>query len=273
MKARYRYRIYPTDQQLVNLAKLFGCCRVAWNDTLAFCQEEYNNGEKKPKDTDLIKRLTQIKKTEEREWLNEVSSVPLQQSIRDLGIAYQNFFSSCKGKRKGLKVRPPKFKKRKGYQTARFTDNAFKVYPDKVYLPKIGKLEIIWSRTLPSIPTSVTVIKDASNRYFLSFVVEITPTKLPDNNNSVGIDLGITTFATLSTGEKIEAPKPLKKQLRKLKRLQKNLSRKTKGSKRREIARLKVAKLPYPTGTTGDFVYMQRYLILETTFYISCQPK
>lgn len=182
-----------------------------------------------------------------------------------MGVAYSNFFQSCKGKRKGIKVKPPKFKKRKGHQTARFTDNAFKVYPDidrlrearrVVYLAKIGQLEIVWSRPLPSIPSSVTVIKDASNRYFLSFVVEISPNKLPDNGKSVGIDLGITDFATLSTGEKIKAPKPLKKYLRKLKRLQKNLSRKTKGSKRREVARLKVAKLHAKiSDTRNDFLH------------------
>ena len=270
MKARYSYRIYPTDRQAVSLAQLFGCCRVAWNNTLAFCQEQYLKGDKKPKDTDLIKRLTQLKKSSALPWLTEVSSVPLQQSIRDLGVAYSNFFNSCKGQRKGIKVKPPKFKKRRGKQTARFTDNAFKVLPDidcksarssaigsrVVYLAKIGELEIVWSRKLPSIPSSVTVIKDAANRYFLSFVVEVTPTKLPDNGKAVGIDLGITTFATLSTGEKIEAPKPLKKQLRKLKRLQKNLSRKTKGSKRREVARLKVAKLHAQIkDTRNDFLH------------------
>jgi len=180
----------------------------------------------------------------------------LQQSIRDLETAYSNFFNSIKGKRKGIKVKPPKFKRRRGYQTARFTNNAFKVLQDKVYLPKIGQLEIIWSRDLPSVPTSVTVIKDAANRYFLSFLVEINPTQLPDNGKSVGIDLGITDFATLSTGEKVKAPKPLKKYLRKLKRLQKNLSRKTKGSKRREIARLKVAKLHAKIADTrNDFLH------------------
>ena len=193
MKARYKYRIYPTDQQKSALSRLFGCCRVVWNDALAFCKLQFDKGKKKPKESELQKQfITQAKKTEEREWLSQVSAVPLQQSINDLGVAYQNFFNSCKGKRKGLKIKPPKFKKRKGYQTAKFNTNAFKVHPDKVYLAKIGKLEIVWSRELPSIPSSVTVIKDASNRYFLSFVGEISPVKLPDNGKSVGIDLGIT---------------------------------------------------------------------------------
>jgi putative transposase len=250
MKARYCYRIYPADQQLTSLAKLFGCCRVVYNEALSVCLETYRKGEKKPKDTELSKRLTEAKKTAEREWLGEVSSVPLQQSLRDLGTAYQNFFNSTKGKRKGKKIGFPKFKKRRSKQSARFTDNAFKVFPDKVYLSKIGELEIVWSRPLPSEPSSVTVIKDSANRYFLSFVVEINPEKLPDNGQSVGVDLGIIDFATLSNGEKIKSPKPLKKHLQKLKRLQKKLSRTQKGSKRRVdevarrvVARLKVAKL------------------------------
>ncbi|WP_287290041.1 RNA-guided endonuclease TnpB family protein, partial [Okeania sp. SIO2B9] len=112
----------------------------------------------------------------------------------------------------------------------------------KVYLAKIGKLKVAWSRKLPSEPSSVTVIKDSANRYFLSFVVEIQPETLPKTDNSVGIDLGIKTFATLSNGQKIDAPKPLKKRINKYRKLSKSLSKKTKGSKRYEKARLRVAK-------------------------------
>ena len=192
--------------------------RIVWNDTLAHCQELYRQGEKKPKYTEFSKRLTQIKKTKEKQWLTEVSSIPLQQSLRDLETAYSNFFASCKGERKGKKVKPPKFKKRKSKQSARFTDNGFTINQHHVTLAKIGDLKVVWSRPLPSKPSSVTVIKDAADRYFLSFVVEIRPETLPNNDQTVGIDLGIATFATLSTGEKIDAPKPLKKRLKRLKR-------------------------------------------------------
>ena len=243
MKARYQYRIYPTNQQKKLLSQLFGCVRVVWNNTLAYCQKLYQQGEKKPKYTELSKRLTQIKKNEEKNWLTEVSSIPLQQSLRDLETAYSNFFASCKGKRKGRKVKPPKFKKRKFKQSARFTDNGFTVNQHHVTLAKIGDLKVVWSRPLPSKPSSVTVIKDAADRYFLSFVVEIQLETLPDNEQAVGIDLGIATFATLDTGEKINAPKPLKKRLKRLKKAQRNLSRKQKGSKRREKARKRVAKI------------------------------
>ena len=257
MKARYQYRIYPNNPQQKALAQLFGCCRIAWNDSLAFCIDAYKKGENKPSEAELQKKfLTEAKKTQEREWLSKVSNIPLQQSINDLGTAYKNFFNSCKGKRKGKKVSPPRFKKRKSKQSARFTRGGFKVRPDKVYLAKIGELEIVWSRPLPAEPSSVTVIKDSTGRYFLSFVVEIDPPKLPDNGQGVGIDLGIIDFATLSTGEKIKSPKPLKKNLKKLKKLQKSLSKKEKGSKRREVARLKVARLHAQIANTrNDFLH------------------
>ena len=186
--------------------------------------------------------ITQAKKVKEREWLAEVSAIPLQQSLNDLEQAYKNFFSSWKGKRKGKQVLPPKFKKRRSKQSARFTKGGFSFSGNKVYLAKIGKLDVVWSRDSLRLPSSVTVIKDSADRYFLSFVVEIEPEVLPHNENSVGIDLGITTFATLSNGQKIEAPKPLKKRIRRLRKLSKKLSRKNRGSKRYEHFRKRLAK-------------------------------
>jgi putative transposase len=257
MKVRMRYRIYPTTQQKTALAQMFGCTRVVWNDALAFCQEAYRNGEKYCGFPELSNRfLTQAKQTEDRQWLKDAPAIPLQQSLRDLDVAFKNFFNSCTGKRKGKKVKTPKFKKRKSRQSAKFTKNGFKINRHTVYLSKIGNLKIVWSRELPSQPSSVTVIKDSANRYFLSFVCEVNYLQLPNNGQSIGIDLGITDFATLNTGEKIKAPKPLKRQLKRLRRLQKNLSRKQKGSKRREVARLKVAKLHAKiTDTRTDFLH------------------
>nr|WP_079680527.1 RNA-guided endonuclease TnpB family protein [Planktothrix sp. PCC 11201] len=258
MKLRYRYRIYPTDQQKRLMSQLFGCCRVVFNDALAYCQEQHRAGNKKPSSNELSKRLTELKKTEEKQWLTEVSSVPLQQSLRDLEQAYSNFFKSCKGQRKGKKVKPPKFKKRKSKQSARFMDNGFKLYPnsDYIHLAKIGDIRVIWSRELPAVPSSATLIKDSANRYFVSFVVEFNPQQLPKNEQSVGIDLGITDFATLSNGEKIKSSKPLKKQLKRLRKLQQNLSREQNGSKRREVTRKKLAKLHAKiSDTRNDFLH------------------
>jgi putative transposase len=144
--------------------------------------------------------LTQSKKTDDRKWLADVSSVPLQQSLKQLDQAYRNFFDSVKGKRKGKKVGIPKFKKKSSQQSATFTSAAFKVSDGTVYLAKIGNLKPIWSRELPSKPSSVTVIKDAANRYFLSFVVDVEPINSDPKNPGIGIDLGIKTFAVMSDG-------------------------------------------------------------------------
>ncbi len=226
----------------MRLSQMFGCSRVAWNNALAFCQDEYAAGRKYPGFVVLSKRFTSPKKTEMYLWLSDVSSVPLQQSLKDLDIAFRNIFSSATGKRKGPKVRMPRFKKRSSAQAARFTNNAFKV-GQKLYLAKVGSLKVKWSRELSFEPSSVTVIKDAAGRYFASFVVEREPELLPWNDKAIGIDLGITPFATLDDGTKIDAPKPLKRYLKKLGRLQKALSRCEKGSNRRQRAKLKVAKV------------------------------
>ncbi|MBE9118542.1 transposase [Lusitaniella coriacea LEGE 07157] len=254
MKARYRYRFYPTVGQQQKLAQLFGCVRVVWNDALALCKQS----QKLPSNGELQKRcITQAKKLEGRSWLKDVSVVPLQQSVADLGVAYKNFFDSLKGKRKGRKVNLPKFKKRTSRQSARLTQRGFRVKNNgKVYLAKIGDVKPIWSRELPAIPSSVTIIKDCEGRYFLSFVVEINPQQRPNNNKSIGVDLGITDFATTSNGEKYKAPKPLKRRLKRLRKLQRNLARKTKGSRRREKAKKRVAKLHAKVkDTRADFLH------------------
>lgn len=246
MKVRYKYRVYPTIHQEKELSKLFGCCRVVYNDAKAYCDDLYKQNKKKPSSAELQKLfITQAKKTPERAWLSEVSVIPLQQSIRDFDQACQNFFKSKTGKRKGPKVNPPRFKKRQSAQSARFRIGGFKVdkLRSKVYLAKIGDIKIRLSRPLPSEPSSATIIKDAANRYFISFVVETSAEPQPKTNKEVGIDLGITTFATLSTGEKRLSPRPLRKYQKKLARLQRKFSRSQKGSNRREKLRLKIARL------------------------------
>ncbi len=252
MKARYQYRFYPTDQEQKGLAQLFGCVRVVWNDALALCKQS----EKKPKSAELQKRvITQAKKTEERAWLSEVSNIPLQQSVADLEVAFKNFFDSCKGKRKGRKVGYPKFKKRTSSQSARLTRGGFSLKGGGVYLAKIGIVKPIWSRGLPSEPSSVTIIKDCASRYFLSFVAEVEPIQINAKNQSVGIDLGIKTFAVISNGEKAVSPcyKALDRRVRKL---QKQLARQQNGSNRRNKTRIQIAKLHNQIADTRkDFLH------------------
>ena len=155
--------------------------------------------------------------------------------------AFKNFFDSCKGKRKGRKVGYPKFKKRTSSQSARFRIGGFSIKGNDVYLAKMGIVKPIWSRGLPSEPSSVTVIKDCANRYFLSFVVEATPINTDAKNQSIGIDLGIKTFAVMSNGEK--AVSPCYKELdRRVRKLQKKLARQQPNSNRRNKTRIQIAK-------------------------------
>ncbi|MEA5597004.1 transposase [Rivularia sp. UHCC 0363] len=252
MKARYQYRFYPTDQQRQSLAQLFGCVRVVWNDALAICKQS----ERLPSNNDLQKLvITQAKKTVERTWLSEVSNIPLQQSVADLGVAFKNFFSSLKGNRKGKKVGIPRFKKKTNQQSARFRIGGFSIKGNKIYLAKIGNIKPIWSRELPSAPSSVTVIKDCANRYFLSFVVEVEPVNIDAKNQSIGIDLGIKTFAFMSNGEKAESP-DYSKLDRRVRKFQKKLARQPAYSRRRNRTRIKIANLHNQIADTRkDFLH------------------
>ena len=245
VQLRYNFRLYPAPGQRSALAKAFGCARVVFNAGLRARQDAHAAGLPYVTDAEMSARLTAAKSTPERAWLGEVSSVVLQQSLADLNTAYRNFFASAKGKRKGRKVAPPRFRSRKDRRQAiRFTANArFKILPGgKLRLPKIGDVPVRWSRDLPSAPSSVTVIMDAAGRYFASFVVEAGEDPLPGLAADVGIDLGLTHFAVMSDGRKVASPKFLRRAERNLRKAQKALSRKVKGSSNRDKARIKVAR-------------------------------
>ncbi|MEH0981761.1 RNA-guided endonuclease InsQ/TnpB family protein [Micromonospora sp. CPCC 205556] len=246
MQLRYNYRVYPTPSEQDALARAFGCARVVFNDGLRAREQAHEAGEAYLSDGELSKRvITQAKATPERVWLGEVSAVVLQQALADLNIAYRNFLASLAGQRKGRKVAPPRFRSRKdNRQAIRFTKNSrFKVLDNgRLRLPKVGDLNMRWSRSLPADPSSVTVIKDAAGRYFASFVVQAADEPLSPVESEVGIDLGLTHFAVLSNGTKIAAPKFLRRAARKLRRLQQDLSRKQQGSNNRKKAVVKVAK-------------------------------
>jgi putative transposase len=246
MKLRYSYRLYPAPGQRRALARTFGCARVVFNDGLRARQDAYEAGLAYITDAELSARLTEAKTGPERAWLSEVSSVALQQALTDLNTAYRNFFASVTGKRKGPKVAPPRFRSRKDRrQSVRFTGNSrWKITAGgRLRLPKIGDIEVRWSRDLPAEPSSVTVIMDAAGRYFASFVVETGEDPLPEAGAEVGIDLGLTHFAVLSDGRKIANPRFLRRAGRKLRMAQRDLSRKKKGSSNRAKARVKVARV------------------------------
>ncbi|MEV3887163.1 RNA-guided endonuclease TnpB family protein [Streptomyces griseoincarnatus] len=245
MQLRYSFRVYPGAGQRTALAKALGCARVVYNDALRAREIARSAGLPFPKTGDLSKTLiTEAKQTPGRTWLGEVSAVVLQQSLRDLDTAYRNFFDGLKGKRPRMGA--PRYKSRKDTrQAVRFTANArwSITTGGKLRLPKIGDLKVKWSRALPSVPSTVSVVKDSAGRYFASFVVETGPGELlPQTTPETGIDLGLGHFAVLSDGRKVDSPRFLRRAEKRLKKAQRALSRKEKGSSNRNKARLKVAR-------------------------------
>ncbi|WP_026923071.1 RNA-guided endonuclease InsQ/TnpB family protein [Glycomyces arizonensis] len=259
MHLRYSFRIYPTRPQRQALARVFGCVRVVYNDAVAARKAAHRSQLAYPSTAELDKRLiTAAKRTPERAWLAEVSTVPLQQALRDCHQAYRNFFDSLTGKRAGGRIGPPRFKRRSNTQTARYTRRGFTLKANgRLYIAKVGELKIAWSRELPAEPSSVTVIKTPTGKYYASFVVAVDDgtemaEPIADPEAETGIDLGLKSFAVLRGGKTIESPKFFRQAERKLKKAQRALSRKQQGSARREKARLKVARLHEQTRAKRD---------------------
>ena len=235
MKLRHNYRIYPTTEQQTLLGQTFGCVRYVYNWGLDLRSKGWKDGLRigYPKTSAA---LTALKKDSSVAWLNDVSSVPLQQSLRMLQTAFVNFFD----KRTGY----PSFKKKGGHAAAEYTKSGFTFDPAtrEFKVAKIGVLKVRWSRKLPSDPSSVTITKNPAGQYFASFVVEVPEVHLAKTGQTVGVDFGVSRLATLSTGERIANPKHGARFAKRLALLQQRLAKKTKGSKRRERAKLAVAK-------------------------------
>jgi len=235
------------------LARAFGCARVVFNDAIAARRAAHEVGARFPIDGELSKALTAAKRTPERAWLGEVSAVVLQQALADACTAYRNLFASLSGARKGRKLGAPRIRSRRDRaQSIRFTKAArFRVLPNgRLRLPGIGDVPVRWSRGLPSEPSSVTVTIDAAGRYHASFVVEVPGVPLLPVEREVGIDLGLTHFAVLSDGTKVDAPRIARKAAAKLQRAQKEYARRQKGSANREKSRRKVARAHVRVGDT-----------------------
>ncbi len=244
---RYRYRIEPTPAQQQMLARVFGCCRVAFNDALRVRDEAYRAGVKLS-DSEIQRRvITAAKTTQARAWLAEVPSVALVQSVNDSRRAWRNFFDSVTGKRAGRKVGRPRFKSRKDQrQSFRLTRNGFSLKANgRLFVAKVGEVRVRWSRGLPSTPSSVTVIREPDGHFYVSFVVEVPTSPLPVTDREAGVDVGIARLATVATtdGQRVDVanPKHLGRKLRKLRRLEREKSRRQKGSANRGKTRRKVA--------------------------------
>jgi len=241
VQVRYRYRLYPSPGQRQALARAFGCARVVYNDCLRVRDEAHAAGER-ISDTEVQRRvITLAKLTPERAWLGEVASVALVQACQDARRAYKNWFESLVGRRKGPAIRHPKPRRKHGRQSIRLTRNGFSLHGERLYVAKVGEIKLQWSRDLPSVPSSVTVICEPDGRYYASFVVERQATPLPTCDREVGIDLGLTSLAVTSDGEAISNPRFYRAAQRRLRRAQRVLSRRQKGSANRTRARHRVA--------------------------------
>ena len=238
IKRAYRFRCYPSPEQEVILARTFGCARFAYNHMLRLRTDAWFKEQKRIDYHATSAALTALKKQPEFVWLNEVSSVPVQQALRHLQTAFANFFAK--------RARYPSFKRKDGPQSAEYTTSAFKWDGKALKLAKMGTpLDVRFSRTIPRAAkvTTVTVSKDAAGRYFVSMLCDDTVSAKPDADGKVGIDLGLAHFAILSSGEKVAAPNTFRKHEAKLAKLQRRLAKKQKGSARRAKAKRKVARL------------------------------
>ncbi len=236
-KRAYQYRIYPTDEQKKTLARTFGCVRFVYNWALRQRNDAYYERQERIYYSDTSARLTALKQQPESSWLNEVAAVPLQQSLRHLDKAFQNFFEGRAGY--------PKFHSRHGEQSATYIGTAFKWDGTTLTLARMDTpLSIVWSRPLPKgcKPTTVTITRDKASRYFISILVEEDIKHLPGVKKQVGLDLGLKSMVITSDGEHVGNPRYGRSDEKKLAKAARRLSKKKKGSKNRAKARLKVAK-------------------------------
>lgn len=236
VKRAYKFRFNPTQDQKDTLSQTFGCTRVAYNWCLNLRKEQYTNNGKSINYHTSSSLFTDLKKTEKYKWLNEVSCVPLQQALRHCNTSFLNFFA----KRNGF----PKFKKKTSKQSAEYTKSAFKFENNNLKLAKMKKpLKIKWSRKFKGEPSTITVSKTPSGKYFVSLLVEEVIKPFKKIKSKIGIDLGIKDVVITSSGFKSGNPKFTKKYENKLTKEQKRLSRKKNGSSRFNKQRIKVAKV------------------------------
>lgn len=236
VRCAFRYRLYPNAAQRVLLAKHFGCVRWVYNRGLALKMEAWNDRKENLSRFDIHAQLPAWKKSAETSWLSEVNSQSLQSALEHLDSAYVSFFRNKKGF--------PKFKHKHSRQSFSVPQRGG-VGANFVSVPKLGAIKAVINRKPIGTIKTVTVSRTTTGKYFASVLCDdgkAFPSSKPvKEKRTIGIDLGITHFATLSTGEKIENPRCLKLSLRKLRRAQRKLARRVKGSNNRNNQRLRVA--------------------------------
>lgn len=242
MEISYKFRVYPNTEQENLIKRTFGCCRFVYNYFLSERMEQYKQFGKAPSRFQQEKSLTALKK--ELNWLNEIDSTALQSSIKSLDFAYKNFFRRVK---QGEKPGYPKFKSKRSLEksyTSKCNGNKIKISDGKIQLPKLGKVKCCISKEVKGRILNATVSQNPSGKYFVSVCctdVEIEP--LPKTGAVVGVDMGLKHLAITSDGVEYPNNKYMRKAEKKLARLQRRISRKSKGSHNREKARIKVARL------------------------------
>ncbi len=233
VKRAYKYRFYPNKTQKKMLAQTFGCVRFVYNWGLQDRKTSYEKTGKGLGYNETSKRLKELKF--EKEWLSDVSSVTLQQSLRHLDRAYSNFFKRL--------AKYPRFKNRSGKQSAHYMKNGFTFRDGILKIAKIGDIQPVWSRRFFGTPSSLTISKDCDGKYFVSILVEEKVPHLALVRKTIGLDMGVKDVAVGSDGFQSGNPKYTYKYETKLRMEQKSLSRKKKGSKNREKERNLVARV------------------------------
>ena len=233
MERAYKFRIYPNKEQKILIAKTFGCVRYVYNYYLNKRIESYKEDKSTMTYNMCSSDMTQLKK--ELVWLKEVDKCALQNSLRDLDSAYKKFFKEHLGF--------PKFKSKKTNRHSYRTNCNIKVINNKIQLPKLGRIKYRDKQIIQGRILNATVSQEPSGKYYCSICCTgVIHTPYERTGLTVGIDLGLKEFAITSDNEHIENPKYLKKSLRKLTKLQRSLSRKSRGSNNRNKARIKVAR-------------------------------
>lgn len=231
----FKFRLYPTKEQSSLINRTIGCSRFVYNHFLAERIRLYKEEQKTFNYSNSCTELTKLKKT--IHWLNEVDSMALQQSLKDLDSAYKKFFKEKKGYPKFKSKKNPK----KSYRT-NANKNSIQIKGNQVKLPKLGWVKFAKSRELEGKVLSATIRRTPTGKYFIAILCEVEIIPLLKNTNQIGIDLGIKDFAITSNGEVFVNPKYYRKYEHRLAKQQRQLSKKQKGSKNHNKARLKVAK-------------------------------
>jgi putative transposase len=245
IRKAFKYRLYPSSEQAQRFAVQFGCARFVYNHFLNVRKQYYathkdNSRKKGLSYVDTNKMLTLLKREPDREWLRDADSQVLQEALRNLNRAYENFFRRVKS-RQG-KPGYPRFKSRKGKQSIRYPQRV-KYEGNRTYLPKVGWVKTIFHRPLEGTPKSVTVSKTKSGKYFVSVLCEVEIPDPPRRSGEVGVDVGLKYFAVTSDGGFFSPPQHLLNAEKRLGRLQRRLSRRQKGSAGWERMRQQVARL------------------------------